>query len=175
MNRRKSILLSMLTFALICSLATAVYASSPPINLNDGYELVTNWHGVDIPPGTEVVATAMTTNASVTRVTFLWKNPVGTPVFTDPDVPVFQNGTMWDGKLIYYAISSYTPLAIGDWGIQALFQDSTDRTIQGAQNVVAIRARSFNVILEIPIIGTIGASIAMLGGLTYRMTRKPKK
>jgi hypothetical protein len=171
---RKGILLSILTVALVFSVATVAYAA-PPINLNDGYEIITNWHGVDVPPGTEVVATAMTTNPEVARVTFLWKNPSDTPTYTDPDVAVFQNGTMWDGKLIYYAISTYTPNIMGDWGVQALFQDSTGRTIQGVEGVVAIRARSFNAVPEIPILGTVGATIAMLAGLTYKMKRKPQK
>jgi hypothetical protein len=168
---RKILLLSFLASAFMLIAATTVYAS-PPINLNDGYEIVTNWHGVDIPPGTEVAATAMTTDASVTRVTFLWKNPAGTTTFNDPDVPVFQNGTTWDGKLIYYAISTYTPEALGDWGIQALFQDSRGHTIQGVADVVAIRARSFNVIPEVPLLGTLGASLAMVAGLAYKTKRK---
>ena len=40
---------------------------------------------------------------------------------------------------------------------------------------VARRATSFNVIPEIPIIGTAGASIAMIAGFTYKMKRKPQK
>lgn len=72
----------------------------------------------------------MTTNPAVDRVTFLWKNPGGTTTYTDPDVAVFQNGTMWDGSLIYYAVSTYTPDLMGNWGVQALFQDEIGRTIQ---------------------------------------------
>jgi hypothetical protein len=171
---RKIILFPVIAMALVLSLATVVYAA-PSINLTDGYEIITNWHGVDVPPGTEVIATAMTTDASVTHVTFLWKNPSNITNYIDPDVPVYTTGTMWDGKLIYYANSTYTPTDLGDWGVQALFQDSIDRTIQDVTNVVAIRARSFNVIPEIPIIGTVGASIAMLLGLAYKTKRKPQK
>jgi len=37
---------------------------------------------------------------------------------------------MWDGSLIYYAVSTYTPDLMGNWGVQALFQDEIGRTIQ---------------------------------------------
>ena len=178
---RKIILIPVLTLALVFSLATIVYAS-PPINLTDGYEIVTNWHGVDVPPGTEVVVTAMTINPEVTQVTFLWKNPAEQIVFQET-VPVFQNGTTGSGQIkgtqytdvaVSFAISEYIPQELGDWGVQALFQDSSGQTCQGVSWVLAIRARSFNVIPEIPLLGTAGAAIAMAAGFTYKMKRKPK-
>ena len=180
---RKVIILSVLALALTFTLVALAYASSPPITLNDGYEIITNYQGVDIPPGTPVTATAMTINPSVTQVTFLWKNPGNATMFTDV-VPVYTNGTLGSGKVkgtpytnvpVSFAEATQIPNAIGDWGVQALFQDSGGQTIEGVTNVVAIRARSFNVIPEIPIIGTLGASIAMLLGFTYRMKRKPQK
>lgn len=72
---RRKTLIYVLAAVLACSLATLVYASSPPITLNDGYEIITNYQGVDVAPGTPVTATAMTLNPNVTQVTFLWKNP----------------------------------------------------------------------------------------------------
>jgi hypothetical protein len=180
---RKNIPLFVLTLVLACGLAAVAYASSPPITLTDGYEIITNYQGVDIPPGTPVTATAMTIDPSVTQVTFLWKNPGGGTVFTDV-VTVFTNGTLGSGHvngtpytdvLVRFAEATQTPNAIGDWGVQALFQDSSGKTIEGVENVVAIRARSFNVIPELPIIGTLGASIAMLAGFAYKMKRKPQK
>jgi hypothetical protein len=179
---RKSTLLSVLVFALACSLATVVYASNPPINLTDGYEITTNWHGVDIPLGTEVVATAMTIDPEVTQVTFLWKNPAKQIVFQET-VPVFQNettgsgqvhGTKYENAKVSFATSEYTPQAVGDWGVQALFQDSSGDAYQSMSWVLAIRAISFNVIPEIPLLGTAGASIAMIAGFTYKMKRKPQ-
>jgi hypothetical protein len=180
---RKRSLLFVLAFVSACGLVTLAYASSPPITLADGYEIITNYQGVDIPPGTPVTATAMTIDPSVTQVTFLWKNPGGGTVFTDV-VPVYTNGTLGSGNVkgtpytdvpVRFADATQTPNAIGDWGVQALFQDSGGQEIEDVENVVAIRARSFNVIPELPLIGTLGASIAMLAGFTYKMKRKPQK
>jgi hypothetical protein len=180
---RKSNLYLVLAIALACSLTAVAFASSPPITLTDGYEIITNYQGVDISPGTPVTATAMTIDPSVTQVTFLWKNPGGGTVYTDV-VLVYTNGTLGSGKVkgtpytdvpVRFANATQTPNAIGDWGVQALFQDSGGQTIEGIENVVAVRARSFNVIPELPIIGTLGAAIAMLAGFTYKMKRKPQK
>src|SRR3990170_1051558 len=173
MNRRRSILLSILTFALICSFATIVYA--PEQTLSTGYAITSNYHGIDVPPGSNVVVTAMTTDPSVYQVTFLWKDPTGQTADKEEVTPLFTNGTMYDGKLIYYAISENIVYTIGDWGVQALFQAPGGKTKQGITEVVKIRATSFNVIPEVPLIGTAGASIAMIAGLTYRMKRKPPK
>jgi hypothetical protein len=180
---RRNTLIYVFAAVLACSLATVAYASSPPITLNDGYEIITNYQGVDVAPGTPVTATAMTLNPNVTQVTFLWKNPGNGTEFTDV-VPVYTNGTLGSGKVkgtpytnvpVSFANATQTPNAIGDWGVQALFQDSGGQTIEDVENVVAIRARSFNVIPEIPILGTLGASIALLAGFTYKIKRKPQK
>jgi hypothetical protein len=182
-NLKRAILFSVTALAILFSLAAVVYASSPPITLNDGYEIVTNWQGVDVTPGSEVVATALTIDPAVSQVTFLWKNPAGMTTYVET-VPIFTNGTLGSGKvngvdyenvLVRYAISTQTPDIVGDWGIQALFQDSSEKIIQGVGNVVAVRARSFNVIPEVPILGAAGATIAMFAGLTYRMKRKYSK
>lgn len=173
MNRRMSILLSILTFALICSFATAVYAQVQA--LSTGYAITSNYHGIDVPPGSSVVVTAMTTDQSVYQVTFLWKDPTGQEADREAVIPLFTNGTLYNGKLIHYAISENIVNTIGDWGVQALFQAHDGTTKQGITEVVKIRATSFNVIPEVPLIGTAGASIAMLSGLAYRMRKKNQK
>ena len=180
---RKSIFFYALAIALVCGLVTVAYAANNPIVLQDGYEITTNWHGSDVPPGTEVVATAMTINPEVTQVTFLWKNPAGQIAFQET-VAVFQNGTTGSGQVkgtqyedvaVSFAISEYTPQALGDWAVQALFQDSSGDTCQTMSWVLGIRATSFNVIPEIPLLGTAGAAIAMIAGFTYKIKRKPQK
>ena len=173
MNKRKSILLFMITFALICSFATVVYA--PEQTLSTGYAITSNYHGIEVPPGSSVVVTAMTTDQSVYQVTFLWKDPTGQTADREAVKPLFTNGTMYNGKLIHYAISENIVSTIGDWGVQALFQAPDGTTKQGITEVVKIRATSFNVIPEVPLIGTAGASIAMLSGLAYRLRKKNQK
>jgi hypothetical protein len=176
--------LSVLTIVLALSLAIAVHASSPPITLNDGYEIITNYQGVDSALGTPVTATAMSVDPKVMQVTFLWKDPAGGTVFTDVVHPVYTNGTLGSGNVkgtpytdvpVRFAEATNSPNAIGDWGVQALFQDSLGKTIEGVENVVSVRARSFNVIPEVPILGTLGVSIAMLAGFAYTMKPKPQK
>ena len=82
----------------------------------------------------------------------------------------WNNGT-W--KLIKYAHSTQIPDVLGDWGVQAFFQDSTGRERSGLDDVIKIRATSFNVVPEIPIVGTAGAIATMLFGFwLYTKRRK---
>jgi hypothetical protein len=174
---RKCIPLLLLVLALVVGSATVVYA--PEQSLNSGYAVTSNWHGIDVPLGSEVVVTAMTNDTTVYQVTFKWKNPGDQLVWTDV-VPVSTDGiTIDDGNHVYYAAyyasSTHNPEDIGGWGVKALFQGPDGTTKEGVDFVVNIKATSFNVIPEVPIIGTAGASLAMLLGFTYKIKRKPKK
>ena len=128
------------------------------------YSVTSNYHGVDTPVGANVIVTATTDDPTITQVTFIWRNGNGDLKFTD--VVAISGGT---------AQSTHQPDSIGDWGVQALFQGPGGKTKEGISLVVAIRATSFNVIPEIPLLGTAGASIAMVTGLAYKMKRKPQK
>jgi len=150
------------------------YATNTDGSLESGYGVTSNYHGIDVPSGTDVVVTAMTTDAKVDHVIFVWRNPADQTVWVDIE-SVFSNGTEYDGKLVYYAISTHKPEALGDWGVQAIFVDLNGIFRCHLRLFVARRATSFNVIPEVPIIGTAGASLAMLLGFTYRIKRKPKK
>ena len=173
MKLRKSIPLLLLTFVLVLSFATVVYA--PEQTLSTGYAVTSNWHGKDVPSGTDVVVTAMTTDAKVDHVLFVWKNPADQTVWVDIEA-VEPNGTKYDdAKLIYYATSTHKPETLGDWGVQAIFVDLDGIFKCHLRLFVKRRATSFNVIPEVPIIGTAGASLAMLFGFTYKIKRKPKK
>jgi hypothetical protein len=172
MKLRKSIPLLLLTFVLVLSSATIVYA--PEQTLSTGYAVTSNWHGIDVPSGAEVVVTAMTTDPKVDHVIFVWKNPADQKVWVDIE-SVEPNGTEYNGKPVYYAHSAHQPEALGDWGVQAIFVDLNGICRCHLRLFVARRATSFNVIPEVPIIGTAGASLAMLLGFTYKIKRKPKK
>jgi hypothetical protein len=149
------------------------YAHNWDGSLESGYAVTSNYHGIDVPSGTEVVVTAMTTDPHVDKVTFTWKNPAGQSVLTETE-KVYSNGTTFKGKLVYYANSTFTPNAMGDWGVQAKFLDVHHFCMWTWVEKVARRATSFNVIPEVPVIGTAGASIAMVAGLAYKMKRKPQ-
>ena len=172
MKQKYALLFSVLVLIFSISAINTVYA--PEESLGSGYAVTSNWHGIDVPPGSEVIVTAMTTDAGVYQVTFLWKNPADHTVWTDV-VAVYQNGSKYDNLLISYANSTHSPVNLGDWGVQALFQSLDGTTKQQIEYVIAIRATSFFVIPEIPIIGTAGAAIAMLLGLGLFATRRKKQ
>jgi len=142
--------------------------------INSGYAVTTDYHGIEVPPGTLVTATAGTTDANVQNVTFLWKYPNETIAYTKADVQVWSNGSTYDGKLIYYAKSSYTPDVLGDWGVQAFFIGNDGKTKAGIDDVIQIRATSFNVIPDLPVVGTAGAITAMILGLGFFLHKKKK-
>jgi hypothetical protein len=173
MDKRNSLILSTLVLLLIGSFATSVYAANTTGSLSSGYAVTSNYHGEDVPLGANVIVTSMTTDSRVDKVTFIWKNAAGQVVFTETK-PVFTNGTKFNSKLVRYAISTYSPNTIGDWGVQVKFFDVYHFCRFTCTVRLATRATSFNVIPEIPIIGTAGASIAMLAGLTYKVRRKPQ-
>jgi len=63
---------------------------------------------------------------------------------------------------------------LGDWGVQAFFQDSTGRTKAGLDNVIKTKATSFNAIPEVPL-GTIAIFLAMVGALgILAIKKKPR-
>ena len=155
---RKALLVSAVTLLFMYGAVMLVYAAAYD------YSVTSNYYGVVTPVGANVIVTATTDDPTITQVTFIWRNGNGDLKFTDI-VPV-SGGT---------AQSSHQPDSIGDWGVQALSQGPGGKTKEGISLVVEIRATSFNVIPEIPLLGTAGASIAMVTGLAYKMTRKPKK
>ena len=94
-------------------------------------------------------------------------------VWTEP-INVFHNGTTYNGKLVYYAISTHKPEIVGDWGVQAKFYDEYNFCHFDFDIRLATRATSFNVVPELPLIGTAGASVAMVLGLAlFKAKRKP--
>jgi len=147
--------------------------------LNSGYAITTNYHGKNVLPGTLITATAGTIDSNVLNVTFVWKFPNETIAFIDAEIVVGGNGTEWTDSSgsfpIYYAQSSYRPTIVGDWGVQAFFNGPGGHIHGQGTDIIAIRATSFNVIPEIPVIGTAGAAIAMLLGLGLFTTRRKKQ
>jgi hypothetical protein len=153
---RRYLIFSTLIALFAFSLMTVVHA--PPTYT---YEATSNYHGIDTPLYANVIVTASTTDPSIFQVTFLWKDAAENIMFTDV-VPI-SGGS---------AQSTHQPDSIGDWGVQTFFQGPDGKTKEGVELVIKTRATSFNVIPEIPLIGTAGASIAMIGGLAFKLKRK---
>jgi len=143
-------------------LSSAVYA--PWTTLGTGYAITSNVHGIDILPGTPVTVTAGTLDNRVVNVTFRWHRPNESVAWEDV-VNVWTNGTMgqWNNgtwALIRYAQDTHVPDEVGEWGVQAFFQDSEGRDRAGLEDVIKIKATSFNAVPEIPL-GTIAAAATM--------------
>jgi hypothetical protein len=158
--------------------------------LSSGYAVTTDYHGVDVPPGTEVTAWAGTTNGAIEKARFRWLDPDGNvewdvwiDVFgpiTTPDVPldVPQEIIDWanenPGIDVWYAQNAQTLDEIGDWGVQVIFYDSEGTGHGPFEDKVGIRATSFNVIPEAPF-GTIAILLGMLGALGVFALKKKHK
>lgn len=156
--------------------------------LSSGYAVTTNWHGQEVSFGKNVTVWAGTNDTNVKEVLFRWKRPddstfieVTVSVFgpyLTPDLPkgIPEEIIDWaeanQGKYIYYANDTQLPDTIGDWGIQAFFIGSHGTTKSHVEDTIAIRATSFNVIPDLPIVGTAGALVSMLLGLGMFLKKK---
>ncbi len=136
--------------------------------LGSGYAVTTNYHGIDVLVGTPVTAIAGTLDPAVVNVTFRWHMPNGTTRW-EVTVPVYTNGTLeqWNNGTyaeIRYANDTQIPDMLGDWGVQAFFQDPTGMDKAGLSDVIEIRATSFNTMPEVPL-GTIIIGASMFAAL----------
>jgi hypothetical protein len=144
--------LIVLALALTISLSAMVFASyNVTSNLVDPY---------NVAPGTNVVITAQT-DESFVDAKFTWKNQAG--VVKLEETIAFTG----DPKT---AVSDFVVNDGGIWRV-SVYSDN-GQLIGTCEYTVKV---GFNVIPELPIIGTAGASIAMLSGLAYRMRKKNQK
>lgn len=174
LKRKISLGVALLVFITLISVSVV---NAPWSTLGTGYAITTNYHGIDVPPSTPVTATAGTLDSRVVNVTFRWHFPNETVAWEDI-VDVWTNTTkgQWNNGTeaeIRYAQSTLAPYVIGDWGIQAFFQDSEGNDRAGLKDVIKIRAESFNAVPEIPL-GTIGAAATMIIALTLFALKKKK-
>jgi hypothetical protein len=156
--KKMALILVVIGFAFLMG---SVYAGN---SLGSGYAVTSDWHGNNVPLGATVTVTAMTTDDTVDRVTFLWKNPKDDLIWEVTDNTRTADGE-YDGKTVYAFSSANVPTGQGDWGVQALFQGADGKTKQGIEEAVAIKATSFLVVPYMPVIGTLGATAAAFLGL----------
>lgn len=152
MRKMLLIPLFVLALALTISLSSIVFASyNVTSNLTDPY---------NVQPGTNVVITAHT-NENFDDAKFTWKNQAGV-VKLEETIPF--TGT---------PKTAVSDLVVDDGGIWAVSVYSNNGQLIGTFECT-VRV-GFNVVPELPIIGTAGASIAMLSGLAYKMVKKNQK
>jgi len=183
--------LGVLLLVLLSLLISTV--SAPWQSLSSGYAVWTNYQGVPVPPMTDVTATAGTTEypgwqahpdnpkfPNVTAVRFRWMPPSSSdipewynPPLGEPPKPLEWHGDYFDGYRVYTANDTQTVIALGDWGVQAWFYDA-EGNLRNQTGVEKIRAASFNVIPDFPVVGTAGAVVVMLLALGVFWHRKKK-
>lgn len=183
--KSKVLLAAFIALAISALAVGTVFAQWPAITT--GYAVTTNWHGIDVPAGQEVIVTAGTTDPNVKTINFTWKTPGGVTVWSEivpvigplvaPDVPPYkvpQEVVDWannnHGVTYWYAQSSHTPTEAGDWGVQARFL-GTVRVRGNSQVDFVVRATSFNLVPETPW-GPIAISATFLGALGLFVFRK---
>ena len=140
-------LMFLILLATLLSSANVILSS-----LHSGYAVTTDYHGLDVPLGTLVTATAATIDSNVSNVTFVWKFPNGTIAFEHVDVAVWSNGTRFpdeNGTLVYYAQGSFVLTVEGEWCVQAFFKGSGGHLRGNGTDIVAIRATSPDIIPDI--------------------------
>jgi len=162
---------SALTFVIASvGLLLMINAVQAPLStLGTGYAVTSDFHGIDVIIGNPVNVTALTLDSTINRITFKWNAPNGTEgVWIDTFTPLLIDGTgTWNNgttATIRYAYSIHNPDSIGDWGVKVLFQGTNGKTKENMDEVVQIRATSFNAVPEVPL-GTIAILMAMLGAL----------
>jgi hypothetical protein len=143
MKNLKIILFVGLTLALLSGAVSLVCAVSYNYSLS---------HSPDpAMPNTQVAVTFTTDDPTVTQVTFTWYTPDNTIAFTDGPKTV-SGGS---------ATSQYSPNIGGVWSVYVVGANVNKMT-----RVTIVQ--DINIVPEIPIIGTAGAVVAMVGGFVYK-------
>jgi hypothetical protein len=135
------------------------------------YTAASDHHGVDVGVGELIQVWATTDDPDVTKVTFTWNDGNGNPIY-GPDTVLKADAVIENGNWVFYAPIHF-PSSLGDWGVQVKFF-APDGHIQ-QQDIIAIKATSFNsinMVPEVPLLGTAGACIAMVLGFMFVVKHK---
>ena len=184
MKLRFIVSVSLLTILLIISTVNTVQASWNAINSGQG-AVTTNFHGINVPIGETVVATAGTTNNQINEVTFHWVDPYGNWVRNETtalslgiplqDIPTEVSD--WaednDGTPVWCAQDSYDPDSVGDWTVKITLHYITG---EECEEETKFKATSFFVVDEVPLgtIVTLAIPFGFLGFVAIKKKRTPK-
>ncbi len=179
MNKTKALIL--LAVALLISSNLVLLANAKfnfNVDLSNSYAINCNYAEQTIPVGATVIVTAMTNDTRSDSVNFTWVNPAGYTMFSEI-INLISDGSTFpeiDDPIISYATSSYQPDTQGTWTVIVSFYDGPYICTHTFYPTLAMRTTWFNVIPEVPLIGTAGVSIAMLLGLgIFKVKRKQKQ
>ncbi len=158
MNKQKILLISIMGIVMIFSAVAVANATS-------NYYLLT-CPTTDVSVFSDVTVTARSDDGRVETVTFYWFSPDGYEFHETVDV--HDEGT---DKV---ATSTHNVDLLGYWTVAAVFRGNGGAW--WCNGVWKLRCCHFNVIPEVPLIGTVGASAAMALGLAaFKLKRKPQK
>lgn len=134
--------------------------------------------GSSVQLGILATATANTTNKDIDYVNFTWFAPNGQKVTVKVSVTKYY--TPWPQHNYKYSLAVSTKVLdqMGGWSIKAEFVDSDYSTYISCHDVhksIAWRCQRLHVIPEVPMLGTIGASVAMIAGLALKTKLKRKR
>ena len=184
MKLRYIVSVSLLTILLIISTANIALAGWSA--LNSGYAVTTTYHGIEVPLGQPVIATAGTTDALVTTIVFTWLDPDGNLVYTSPPiVPDWQIDPNYPANvppeiidwaednpttLVGYAQDTLTLNIVGDWTVKIECYGPTNPR---GQDQIIQKATSFFVVDEVPL-GTIITLAIPIGFLSFVAIKKKR-
>ncbi len=165
MNKTKAAIL--LGIVLLASAFLAIQANATYYPPSDKYFLTLDKTTVQL--GESVTATAKALDTQIVRVKFTWIDPTGTPAFTET-ITTFTNGSQYQEhyswRNIRWAKSTFEPTSLGQWTVRAEFLDEQNFLWWTWDEIVDTKTTSFNVVPEVPLIGTAGVAVAMVLGLT---------
>jgi hypothetical protein len=172
MNKTKAAIL--LGIVLLAASFLAIQANATPAP-SEKYFIVTD--KTELQLGDSVTATAKALDYQIVKVNFTWIDPAGNPVFKET-VNVFTNGSLYFDYSVYanryirWAQSTFEPTSMGEWTVKAEFIDEQGWCWCIHDVTVATRTTSFNVVPEVPLLGTAGIAVAMVLGLTVFKKRQ---
>ncbi len=174
MNKTKTAIL--LGIILLATSMIALQANATP-SPTDKYSITTDKTTIQLGESITATAKAIDTyvdwsEIKIVRVNFTWIDPAGNPVFKET-VNTFTNGSQYQEtswpyhwRNIRWAKSTFEPTSMGDWTVKAEFIDEQGWCWCTHDVTVATRTTTFNVVPEVPLLGTAGVAVAMVLGLT---------
>jgi len=166
MRKRRIAILAALFLTLaaysILTVAAATYTSTETAV---GTANITLGYPVHVVPYTD--------DASVAYVTVAWYTP-GYPISsTNPWTDTSSSPPTHTGSFYYFSVPDHTPTVAGIWSLVISFYTSTGHLQSSdTQNVTVT---TFTPVPEVPLLGTLGATICLFAALVYVIKIKPQR
>jgi hypothetical protein len=157
---RKAVLLGTLAVLMIASCITLAHATTYTYDVKQVTMSMM---------GNPMTFQATTDDPNVKQVTFTWYNPSGSEVRKQ----VVKGSSPFE--------DTFVPDQEGTWFIRIEFQDANGNLVNSVSHEEDVSPNPYGIIFEVntipevPVLGTVGASVAMVLGLAYKMKRKAQR